>query len=183
VLPFSKTEALVEYTLFSTKPLEKSAYEEAIKTYLKKFGIYEYKIKEREQGVIPMTAYDFSKENKSNYLKIGIAGGWAKPSTGYTFYNSYKKSKQLVQFIKEGKSLSKFQKKNRFWFYDLLLLDVLSYNNAKGSKIFEALFKKHSPQLILKFLDEETTLLEELKVIFSCPKKPFLKALFKRLFF
>lgn len=182
ILPFSKHEALVEYTLFSKTLLEKSAYEEAIKKYIhENLGIKNYQITETEKGSIPMTCYNFAKKNTKNMLYIGTAGGWSKPSTGYTFMNTSKKVKQLVQHIKQEKRLDSFYKKDKFWFYDLLLLDVLSHNNALGQPIFESLFKKRSPQLIFKFLDEETNLWEDLKFI-SCPSSlPFIKALCRRL--
>ncbi|NKI30968.1 lycopene cyclase family protein [Croceivirga thetidis] len=183
VLPLSENEGLLEYTLFSEHPLEKEEYENAIKDYLdSKLDTTSYEITEVEQGNIPMTCFDFSKENTTRVLKIGIAGGWAKASTGYTFYSSTKKVKQLVEFLKSGRSLSKFSRKTRFWFYDLLFLDVLYKNNHLGRQVFESLFKNRSPQLVLKFLHEETTLNEELKVMWACPKMPFVKALFNRLF-
>ncbi len=183
VLPFSETEALAEYTLFSEDVLDKTEYEEAIKDYLaEKLKIEKYEVVEKERGNIPMTCFDFTQENSNNYLKIGIAGGWAKASTGFTFYSSTKKVAQLVTLLKSGMPLSRFQKKNRYWLYDLLFLDVLFKNNHLGSKVFESLFKKRSPQLVLRFLDEDTTLWEDLRVMWACPKGPFIKALFKRLF-
>ena len=183
LLPFSRTEALVEYTLFSEHTLEKDEYETALKSYLEeKLDLSNYTIIEVEQGNIPMTCYNFSKENSDTILNIGIAGGWAKPSTGYTFYNSTKKVKELILHLKSNKRLSKFSKKTRFWYYDLLLLDILKKDNGLGQSIFEAMFKKRKSQLILKFLDEDTTFWEELKIIWACPKIPFIKALFARLF-
>ena len=182
VLPFSATEALVEYTLFSEKTLEKKEYENAIITYLQNAQSGNYEILETEKGNIPMTCYNFQEQNSKHIFQIGIAGGWAKPSTGFTFYNSTKKVKQLVSYLKTGKSLSKFSKKTRFWYYDLLLLDILKKENSLGKSIFEALFKKRKPQLILKFLSEDTSFLEDLKIIWACPKLPFIKALVKRVF-
>lgn len=183
VLPFSEKEALVEYTLFSENTLDKEEYENAIKSYLKdKLAIAEYTITEVEQGNIPMTCFDFSTANSNRILNIGIAGGWAKPSTGYTFYNSTKKVRKLIYHLKSNKPLSKFSKKTRFWYYDLLLLDILKKDNSLGQSIFEAMFTKRKPQLILKFLDEKTTFWEELQLIWACPKIPFIKALFARLF-
>jgi lycopene beta-cyclase len=61
-------------------------------------------------------------------------------------------------------------------------LDILKKDNGLGQSIFEAMFKKRKSQLILKFLDEDTTFWEELKIIWACPKIPFIKALFARLF-
>jgi len=186
VLPISKTEALVEYTLFSENLLSKEEYEKEIQLYLQKLGAQQYEIIEKEQGSIPMTCYPFWEKNTKRVLNIGTAGGWTKASTGYTFKNSDKKSTQLVAFLQSDSStplrMTKFHKKNRFWFYDLLLLDILYRQNELGSAIFSSLFRKGYPALIFKFLDEETTLIEDFKVILKCPKIPFIKALFRVIF-
>ena len=183
VLPFSETEALVEYTLFSEDLLPEAEYEEAIASYIKeKLNCDTFTILEKEKGNIPMTCFDFNVFNSKNLLHIGMAGGWAKPSSGYTFRYAWKKTKLLVSFLKKDKPLNKFTKKDRFWFYDLLLLDILHRDNGKGELIFGELFKNRSPQLIFKFLDEETNLWEELKIITACPISDFTKALLRRLF-
>jgi lycopene beta-cyclase len=70
----------------------------------------------------------------------------------------------------------------KFWFYDLLLLDILHRKNELGATIFSALFKKGNPKLIFKFLDEETSLKEDIQVILKCPKGLFLNALFRVIF-
>ncbi|WP_264532430.1 lycopene cyclase family protein [Flavobacterium sp. N502540] len=184
VLPVSKTEALVEYTLFSEKLLSTAEYENEIQIYLEKRGIEQYDIVEKEQGSIPMTCYPFWKKNTKRVLNIGTAGGWTKASTGYTFRNADKKSGDLVEFLYSSSSIkmTSFHKRSRFWFYDLLLLDILYRHNELGSSIFSSLFKKGNSSLIFKFLDEETTLIEDVKVILKCPKRPFLRALFGVIF-
>jgi lycopene beta-cyclase len=63
VLPTSSTEALLEYTLFSKDLLSKEEYENEIQNYIKKLGITDYEIVEKEQGNIPMTSYKFWKHN------------------------------------------------------------------------------------------------------------------------
>ena len=181
VLPTSSTEALLEYTLFSKDLLLKEEYESEIKKYIENLGITEYEIIEKEQGNIPMTCYPFWKHNTKNVINIGSAGGWTKASTGYTFKNASKKSKALVQFIKSESDFTKFHKKDKFWFYDLLLLDILSSKNELGSKIFSSMFKKGESTVIFKFLDEETSIWEDLQVIWKCPKMMFVKALFGRI--
>ncbi|MEP0133127.1 MAG: lycopene cyclase family protein [Eudoraea sp.] len=183
VLPFSETEGLVEYTLFSADTLPEEEYENAIKNYIKeKLNCTQYEIIEKERGNIPMTCYNFSGHNSPNILQIGIAGGWAKASTGYTFMSTNKKIKELLAFLKKNKPLNSFTTKNRYWYYDLLLLDILYKDNSKGRHIFESLFKGSRPQLIFKFLDEDTNIKEDLQIISSCPKSYFTKALFNRLF-
>ena len=182
VLPTSSTEALLEYTLFSKDLLSKEEYENEIQKYIQKLGITDYEIIEKEQGNIPMTSYKFWKHNTKNIINIGSVGGWTKASTGYTFKNTTKKSKALIEFISKETDFRKFHKTDKFWFYDLLFLDVLYRRNDLGSKVFSALFKKGNPTLIFKFLDEETTFWEDLQVIWKCPKGLFVNALLMRIF-
>jgi lycopene cyclase-like protein len=182
VLPISETEALLEYTLFSKELLSKEEYETEIKNYIQKLGISNYQILEKEAGTIPMTCYPFWKHNTKNVINIGTAGGWTKASTGYTFKNADKKSSKLVSFLETQTDFRKLYRKTKFWWYDLLLLDILDQKNEMGAAIFSALFKKGNPQLIFKFLDEETSFWEDLQVIWKCPKGLFIEALLKRLF-
>ena len=182
VLPTSTTEALLEYTLFSKNLLSKEEYEAEIQKYIENLGITEYEITEKEQGNIPMTCYPFWKHNTKNIVNIGSAGGWTKASTGYTFKNASKKSKALVQFLKSESDFTKFHKKDKFWFYDLLLLDILGSKNELGSKIFSSMFKSGNSTVIFKFLDEETSFSEDLQVIWRCPKMIFVQALIGRIF-
>jgi lycopene beta-cyclase len=190
VLPTSSTEALLEYTLFSKDVLPKEEYENEIRNYIQKLGISGYEIIEKEQGNIPMTSYQFWKRNTKNIINIGSVGGWTKASTGYTFKNTTKKSKALVAFLEKNLSTApdeiktdfrKFHKKDKFWFYDLLFLDVLYRRNDLGSTVFSALFHKGNPTIIFKFLDEETSFWEDLQVIWKCPKGLFVRALLNRL--
>jgi lycopene beta-cyclase len=181
VLPTSTTEALLEYTLFSKNLLSKEEYEAEIQNYITKLGITEYEIIEKEAGNIPMTSFPFWKNNTKNIVQIGSAGGWTKASTGYTFKNAVKKSKALVKFLKSESDFRKFHKKDKFWFYDLLLLDILNSKNHLGPSIFSAMFKEGSSEVVFKFLDEETSLWEDLQVIWRCPKIPFIVALLNRI--
>lgn len=183
VLPTSENEALIEYTLFSEHLLPKEEYETAIKEYLKdNLACSDYEITETEMGSIPMTVYDFQEHHSKNMRYIGTAGGWAKPSTGYTFNSTTKKIPKLVAHIKTGKPLNTLSYKTKFWYYDLLFLDVLYKDNAKGYHVFETLFKNRKPQQVFKFLDEETSFIEDVGNMMGSPIVPFIKALFGRVF-
>jgi lycopene beta-cyclase len=180
VLPFSETEALVEYTLFSADLLPENEYEKAINDYLKEKGAHTFEIIKKEQGNIPMTVFPFWKSNSKNVLHIGTAGGWTKASTGYTFKNTVKQSERVVSLLKTKTiDFRKFHKPNRFLFYDTLFVSVLYKNNALGKKIFSNMFLKVNPKKIFRFLDEESNLKEELQIILACPKIPFIKALLR----
>jgi lycopene beta-cyclase len=168
--------------LFSKELLLREEYEMEIKNYIKKIGIIDFEIIEKEEGNIPMTCFPFWNFNSRNIMHIGSAGGWTKASTGYTFKNTIKKSKILAQFLSKENDLRKFYKVKKFWFYDLLLLDILDHNNELGSMIFTSMFQNGDATILFKFLDEETSFWEDLQVIWKCPKGLFISALFKRLF-
>lgn len=183
VLPLSSTEALIEYTLFSKEVLQTEEYEMEIAAYLQdRLHCGEYEILEKERGNIPMTCYNFNIHNSKNLMNIGVAGGWAKPSSGYTFMRTHKKTKRLVQFLKKDPPLDQFFKRDRFWYYDLLLLDILDRDNGKGQTIFGNIFRHCPPQTVFKFLDEDSNIWEDLKIIAACPKKEFIFALLRRIF-
>ena len=185
VLPFDETHALFEYTFFSEKVLDKKVYEEGIEDYLKKKGIDTFTLIEKEQGNIPMSCFPFEQANTTSLLHIGTAGGWTKASTGFTFLNTNRQVHRLIDFLKKGKPLNEFTAKNRFRFYDLLFLDVLSKYNSKGSELFERMFAKNDPLRIFRFLDEKTALWEDLLILASFSfqqKKWFIYALFRRFF-
>lgn len=176
VLPLSETRAIVEYTLFSPSALEKREYEAGIANYLQAGGITDYTIQGKESGVIPMTSYPFSKHNTKNMLNIGTAGGWTKPSTGYTLMYALKRAAAVSGFLQSGNpDFSKFKTSNRFAWYDRIFVSVLYCDNASGKQIFSSLFKKCPPELVLRFLREETTVFEDLKILAACPKRLFLK--------
>ena len=183
VLPTSPYSGLVEYTLFSKHLLEEGEYETAIEDYIRKdLKCQSYTITEKEKGSIPMTAYDFSQHNSQKITHIGTAGGWTKPSTGFTFNNTRKNIKKLLTNVKNNSKPIGIKQARRHRLYDTLLLDILNVSNEKGAEIFSAMFRKRAVQSILAFLDEETTLRQEMNMIWACPKAPFIKALWHRIF-
>jgi lycopene beta-cyclase len=182
VLPFSSNKALVEYTLFTPGLLPKEAYNEGLKDYVERIlGINSYQIIDEEFGVIPMTNFRF-EQHQNNIINIGTAGGHTKGSSGYTFQFVQKASAAIVNcIIEKGYPYEVNKNDKRFQFYDSVLLHILFNRTLEGSKIFTDLFQKNKPQQVLKFLDNETSLKEELSIISTLPTMPFLKAAMKQL--
>ncbi|NQZ77406.1 MAG: lycopene cyclase [Ekhidna sp.] len=184
ILPFSPTYALVEFTLFNNEMLSHDEYEEKLKTYLsEQLNIEEYKIVEVEKGVIPMSNYPFTKHHEPALSKIGTAGSWVRPSSGYSFKNGDRYSSQVIENIKKGKSPHNGIAKNRFRFYDSIFLTVLKEENNLGAMIFETLYTKHDITSVFRFLDEQSSIIEDLRIILSLNIPAFRKALLKVLQF
>ncbi|WP_040250711.1 lycopene cyclase family protein [Psychroserpens mesophilus] len=182
VLPFSTTEALVEFTYFTENVVEEHIYDNFIKTYIKDYlKIDTYTILETEQGQIPMSNFDFSKFNSNKITKIGTGGGWVKGSTGYSFKHTEKKVSKIIENLKANQRPSRNLFKQKFKFYDKVFLKVLKDENHKGEWIFKQFYGKNSIQTMFRFLDEESTLFEELKIMWSLFSWSFIKAFFKTL--
>lgn len=182
VLPFSKREALVEFTYFTEQVVEEQVYDSYIKQYIKEYlKIEDYQIIETEMGQIPMTNFPFDNYNTKNITKIGTAGGWVKGSTGYSFKHTEKKVALIIKNLKANQTPSKDLFKSKYKFYDKIFLKVLKDENDKGEWIFEQFYAKNSIQTMFRFLDEDSTFKEELQVMTSLFSWSFIKAFFKTL--
>ena len=186
VLPTSPHVALVEYTLFTERTLKEGEYEEALRGYIQeKLGITEYEITHTEFGVIPMSLARFPAHLGDNkrIINIGTAGGYTKPSTGYTFQFVQKHVAQIVSQLKQKKTpvvVPSFRE-NMFEWYDRTLLDVLLTKSMTGEQIFSSLFSKVEPERILAFLANESGFWEEFKIRNSVPQLPFVFSGMKQL--
>ena len=183
VLPFSETRALIEYTFFTPETVSESVYDAAIKDYIDNhLQIDNYKINETEMGNIPMTDYPFWTHNSKYLTKIGTAGGWVKGSTGYSFKHTEKNVATIIKNIKNGQEPSHnlFQKKYKL--YDKIFLKVLETNNEKGVWIFEQFYSKNAISTMFRFLDEESSFTEDLKIMHSLFSWSFISAFIKVLF-
>lgn len=186
VLPTSAHEALIEYTLFTEKLLDKKEYKVELERYIKEdLKIDDYEILHEEFGIIPMSLAKFSRNpnTEKRIVNIGTAGGFTKASSGYTFQFIQKNTKEIINNLLLGKSPSPkitFRDKMYQW-YDSTVLEVIISKKMQGKDIFSKMFKKLSIVQILKFLGNESTIIDDFKTISSLPIKPFLIAGIKRL--
>ncbi|MCH8534557.1 MAG: lycopene cyclase, partial [Flavobacteriaceae bacterium] len=168
VLPFSPTQALVEFTYFSPSIVSKEVYENHLKKYMSEIlQVEDFKLVSTEKGIIPMTTFPFEKDHKERHQKIGTAGGWVKASTGYSFKNAEKKSKEIVELITQGKPPQQLHKAIKYRHYDDIFLNVLHHRNDLGEKVFYQLYDKNNIQTLFRFLDDESSVADDLKIITS----------------
>ena len=184
VLPTSTTEALVEYTLFSPRVLDKEVYTLELKKYIKEeLEIDNYTLIHQEFGVIPMSLAKFEQNPKLNVINIGTSGGYTKASSGYTFQFIQKNIIEIINNLVEGNNIihpTSFKNKYYQW-TDRTLLDVLLSNKLTGKDVFTQMFQKVPVERILAFLGNESSFLEDLLIFKSFPVKPFLTSGVKQL--
>jgi lycopene beta-cyclase len=178
VMPLTKRKALVEYTLFTEKLLKEEEYADGLKSYMKDYlHDVAYTIEEEEFGIIPMTSAKFKRVER-NIMYIGTAGGQTKASSGFTFVFIQKQSGMIVEQLKKtGKPFYHPTKMDqRYNWFDKVLLNVLIKRRVPGDVVFKKMFQKNPIRSIFRFLDNETSVGEEIRLIATLPTIPFLKA-------
>ena len=178
ILPFTQHRALVEFTLFDQELLPSEDYDKMLEAYIKRYVTTNtYTVIEVEQGVIPMSNFPFHKKNSKNITKIGTAGGWVRPSSGYSFRNSGKNAKMILRNIKENRHPNRGIHQLKTRFYDTIFLDILANRNELGEGIFSDMYSKNKWQHIFEFLDGESSIWRDIKILANFNSKPFLQAL------
>lgn len=186
VLPTSSTEALIEYTLFTEKILEKKEYKDALKDYIGEYlDLETYEVLHTEFGIIPMSLARFERapEDSDRIVNIGTAGGFTKASSGYTFQFIQKNTESILEDLRLGKSPNARApfREQVFQWYDRTLLDVLISDKMEGRDVFSKIFRKRSPTSILAFLGNESSIWDDLQIMSSLPILPFLTSGMKQL--
>jgi lycopene beta-cyclase len=182
LLPFSEKKALVEYTIFSKSPIQKNQYRREISNYLaSRFNLTEskYSIEREEFGVIPMEDRRYPSQFCKFVWNVGMAGGNAKPSTGYTFSRIQRQSDGIIKSLESGKRIElKPTSSYRYRVYDIMMLYLLEFERDNALKAFEYLFRKNDFDRVFEFLSEESTLFNELAIFSKMPYMPFFRSIY-----
>lgn len=180
LLPFDKRTALVEYTVFSQEVLQEQDYAMALRSYISDFlDTGGYQIQETESGVIPMSDELPASGPFEHVIRIGTSGGYTKPSTGYTFQRTQQYLRELVMTLAQTGKPVRQKMGVRGWIkraLDIVFLNVLIHDRHSAADIFTRLFTRNDPTILFRFMNEETTFTEDLQVINSMPKIPFVLA-------
>jgi len=176
-LPFTKKNALIETTWISELSHNSlNDYEDQIDNYLSNhLNLRQCKIHFKEQGAIPL--FRQKNLNKKNEIFIGSAGGMTRLSTGYTFLNIQEQSKYIRENIENIEKTKLFQINKKYDFFDRIFLKVLKNNSPEMGNIFYKMFES-SPNAVINFLSNKSSIYEDILIISKMPKLIFLRQLF-----
>jgi lycopene beta-cyclase len=170
-LPFSKTKALIETTVFTRSDYDKEAYEGIWQKYMaSNYANHKYTLLFNENGTIPMGMSAFKKDGA--IFTIGAAAGNMKASTGYAFTRMHQDAINRAQ----NRTIAS---PKRFHFYDTMLLKIMQKEMNKIPDVMDRLFDRVSTPLILRFLDNKTTLREEIGLLSQLDVPLFIKHLLR----
>ena len=175
VLPLGTHRVLVELTRFGETVLTDAEAAPVLDAYIRaRFGAY--RPQETETGCIPMSTAVLDVPEVDGVVAIGSRAGAVKPSTGYAFKTMFAHAEAIAEGILHARPAELPSTPGRFRLYDRLLLDILRREPHRGRSIFGALFRRNRTADVLRFLDEDTRLAQDLRILFSLPLAPFLGA-------
>jgi len=191
ILPYAENRVLVELTRFGTAILKADLAELRLRDYLQAAlpNQATYRIVHREHGVIPMAEHAATEPHIAGVVNLGTRNNALKPSTGYAFKTMHQQARDLASYMAAqatdnltpaAKPWKPQPSHPRYAFLDGLLLHILRRRPHQGKAIFEQLFAGIPLPSVLRFMDEESTWQDDLRMLMHLPWKPFLVALWER---
>lgn len=184
VLPYNSRRALVEFTQFTHQPAGGKECQAALNSYLQRpFGLDPAgcSIELRESGCLPVSSQAFPRRRGRHILNIGLNGGRLKPSTGYAFTRIQRDSEAITASLeRHGHPFDLPSDRWIFSLMDSIMLEVMERYPQEIPTIFGALFRNNPLERVLRFLDEDASLVEVGQIIASLPPRLFLQVLTRR---
>ena len=104
-----------------------------------------------------------------------------KASTGYAYARIQRDSAAIARsLIDRGHPFARPTAHRRQAYLDAVLLDVLAAEADRLEPTFARLFDRNPADLVLRFLDEDTSLAQEARLVLTLPPLPFLRAMARR---
>ena len=184
LLPYSPTCALIEATVFGKQAMSSSELAGMLDGLIKKsVGSVVYEITYREHFVIPMGLGDHVPGGDPSYLTVGLESGGARASTGYVFQRIQRWAEGAVSDIKMGKPVNGHKPDS--WVIrkmDSIFLRVLERYPNRGPEIFVRLFSMRDSGSVIRFMNDEPTLWDSVRIMSVLPYGIFIKELVRGIF-
>lgn len=184
ILPYSKTKALVESTCFTEESIPWHQHIENVQNYLSANFGDDYWIEAEESGSLPMSIRPKQEASvDKNILKIGAGGEGIRPSSGYAFHRIQRSTSAIAETLCETGAIKEIPiAPERYRFLDSVFLDVLRGDLGEARNLFESMFRHVDTDSLARFMLDAGSVSDDLRVISSLPKSPFVSAVSKKLF-
>ncbi len=183
LLPFSPTQALVENTYFFSAEVSQARHRTEIADYLSRIyqlKLWDYEVVDEEAGAVPMGKYEISRPRNGLVRSIGVASGAARPATGYAFLRIQRQCRQIAECAASGKPLPVTEQvfgSRKYDLFDEIMLRVLRKSPQLAPAFFTALFRGASPDSVVRFLSEQSSLTDDLRIIRALLQPDFVRLL------
>ena len=178
ILPLSKTHMLFEHTRFADSPISEEIMKKECSIEMKRLDIKHQKIIRTEYGLLPMGL----KIKPSQFHTGGQRQGALRDASGYAFLRIQRWADAFSkELIKQSDHKTKIPNKNRKdsqKTMDMFFLKTLRREHHDSSKIFMSLAKSAGANLFSRFMSDQSSLMDKIRIIISMPPWPFIKTLF-----
>ena len=178
LLPFSSRHALIEETRFTTAVDEARLQSKLQLSVEQMTAGAPYRILRRERGRIPMQVTTGDPCRQGQIWRAGSVGGAVRPSTGYAFLRIQRWAEDCANEMARGlPPLS--HPRDPAWRRgaDALFLQVIERHPSLAPDLFLAMARGVDANVLVRFLSDDGSPLDFVRVAASLPKRPFLTGL------
>tara|TARA_Y100001935_G_scaffold205813_1_gene174788 strand:- start:789 stop:1853 length:1065 start_codon:yes stop_codon:yes gene_type:complete len=170
LLPINNKQLLVEYTDFSQSMERFHFLENQVKVWCETNIKSKYRVDRVESACIPM---GYNRQREHFGIPIGVRGGLARSSTGYSFRASHYWARDISSRLKSNKPIKEYHcSYKQDWMDNRLLWLIENWPQCLPS-IFLAMGERLSGDRFARFMTK-TDIFTALSVISAVPKFPFL---------
>lgn len=129
-------------------------------------GLARARILAHERGHLLLTDARFDRRASARVLRIGLAGGRLRASTGYAFSRMQRDSLAIARsLVEHGHPFRLPREPKRFRWLDAVMLAWLARHPERASAWFGQLFERAPAELVFRMLDEQASWWELLKIV------------------
>lgn len=177
VLPYAPDHALVELAVIAPEPPPPAQLEFALTRYAARVAGGAYQVRSREGGVIPMDAAPTPRRPSPHVTRVGVAGGMAKPSTGYAFLAIQQDAVALARATVTGtlgpnETVPAPRSPVARWLDHVFLRRLLA-DPAAAPRLFTSLFASAESDALVRFLSDVPSPADVARVVAALPPLPF----------
>ncbi|WP_161602085.1 lycopene cyclase family protein [Tautonia marina] len=181
VLPLTDRDALVENTYLFPSPVSAARHRKELASYLNRcFDVDRYEVIEEESGHIPMTTHRPVDASGGRIVPIGLAGAAARPSSGYAFVRIQRQCRRIAeQIVSRAATDARLDPPiapRKYAFFDVVFLRALRDRPSQAPQLFARMFDRVDADALVRFLSDQSSLADDLRLIAALPKLPFLRA-------
>jgi len=186
-LPFSKRRILIEDTVFSDTPSwNKEEFRNNIRAWLSRHNRSSYRILREESGILPMPwAGELPQVVQSSPIKVGSAGNWYHPATGYSFPLAIRVALALAQgpLAESARRVSKLasQISSRYRFSQFLNFLLFQWIAPEDRwQVFRRLYRALPAHRLARFYALNFNLFDSIRMIVGQPPPISIRQMLKR---
>lgn len=175
ILPFAPNRALVEVTSFARTAPSRKVMSDWLDTEIASLDAGGHDVLRAEAGCLPMEV-GYRAKPTAGIVHMGLAGGAARPATGYAFQRIQAQADQIATQLISGQTPTPPRDGMILQTMDAIFLRVLASRPHQGPAYFQALFDRVEAEKLERFLSGSTRTDDRLAVITALPPVPFLAA-------